>query len=94
MSLKIWYRMSWVDARLSWDPDRFGAVDEIQVRAVPSGTDAQSGEVWVPDIVPYNSNEGITATLDPAMATVSADGSVFWSRPGTLSLLCGFSGLK
>ena len=93
LSLKIWFRMSWLDERLSWEPARFGGVSEIQVRAAYL-SDAQGSEIWTPDVVPYNSNEGITATLDPAIASVLSSGDVFWSRPGTLSLLCGFSGLN
>ena len=68
LSLKIWFRMSWLDERLSWEPARFGhgfgGVSEIQVRAAYL-SDAQGS---TPDVVPYNSNEGITATLDPAIA--------------------------
>ena len=32
-------------------------------------------------------------TFDPAMALVSHTGRVFWTRPGTLDVLCRFSGL-
>ena len=32
-------------------------------------------------------------TLEPQVATVSASGSVYYSRPGMLSLMCKYSGL-
>ena len=32
---------------------------------------AEDNEVWVPDLQPYNANEGIVATLEPAL--VNAD---------------------
>ena len=93
MGLKVWYRLAWQDDRLSWDPSAFGGTSEIQVRA-SSSSDKENTDIWTPDIVPFNSNEGIAATLDPAVAVVQSSGEVFWSRQGTLSLLCGFSGLN
>ena len=42
---------------------------------------------------PYNSNDGIVHTLEPASARVDQHGEVFFSRPGMLDVMCKFSGL-
>ena len=52
-----------------------------------------NSEVWVPDLTPYSLQEGLVNTMEPTMLTVSSSGSVYMARPGTLKLLCKFSGL-
>ena len=93
MSLKVWLRMSWSDERLSWDPADWGGVDQLQFMggSLPAG--AEITELWLPDIQPYNAYTGIHASLDPVHAMVSSSGSIFYSRPGMLDVMCKFSGL-
>lgn len=92
MKLKVWLRYSWVDARLAWEPEEYGGVTTVyyQAMAHPGNED---NEIWIPDLQPYNAEVGIQHTLDTGYARVSHDGSVFYSRPGTLETLCKFSGL-
>ena len=92
MRLKVWYRLQWVDQRLQWEKEKFGNVTEINfaARAINAPEDT---EIWVPDLQPYNSNEPIEDTLDASLAIVYSDGTVFWSRPGDLDVMCKFSGL-
>jgi hypothetical protein len=85
MSLKVWYRLSWIDERLAWDESAYGGIQKIVL-----STDMPQ-ELWIPDVQPYNSLAPISETLEMADAIVSSDGSVFWSRPGTLDLICKFS---
>lgn len=47
----------------------------------------------IADFTPYNAVDGMLNTFEPTMARVSHDGQVFWTRPGTLDVLCRFSGL-
>jgi hypothetical protein len=49
--------------------------------------------IWLPDVTVYNNRQGLMHSLDPAMAIVHSDGTVQWSRPGMLDLMCRFSGL-
>ena len=93
LSLKVWYRLQWRDERLSWNPKAFGDVTQVYMRAADSGPGAAT-EIWVPDVIVYNSGTGTGASLEPAVATVDFDGTVFWSRPGVLHLLCAFTGLN
>ena len=53
MQLRAWVRMKWEDSRLAWDASAYGGVDEIYVNGEPYAG-AEMGEVWVPDITPYN----------------------------------------
>ena len=90
-SIKIWLRMTWQDDSLSWNPADFSGV--TSVFAVADQTEERNNEIWLPDIQPYNAKVGLVHSLDPALATISSTGSVYYSRPGMLSLLCKFSGL-
>lgn len=85
--------MSWVDERLSWDPEQHGGI--TQVPFIGSAiTLPEETEIWLPDITLYNSHVGQTQTLEPAgAAMVQSNGAIFWSRPGMLDVLCRFSGL-
>ena len=90
--LKVWLRMYWQDTRLAWDPSQFGGVTTTFYQAA-GFQGAEDNEIWIPDIQPYNGLQNTFSTLDPAIATVSSDGQVFLSRPGTLDVMCKFSGL-
>ena len=86
MSFKAWLRYSWKDERLAWDPSEYGGITYHYVRAV-------ADNLWIPDLTIYNSQGGFSGSFEDQLALVSSDGSVSWSRPGTVSLLCKFSGL-
>ena len=92
MRLKVWLRMAWKDERLSWDPSHHGGIKELRFHA-SSFSDPETSDIWLPDITAYNGLQGFMHTFDPALATVQHDGSVYWSRPGMLDVMCRFSGL-
>ena len=92
MQLKIWFRMKWKDLRLAWDPSEFGNVTQTWYQGTGFGG-AEENEVWVPDVQPYNSINGIVNTLEPSLVRVDFDGSVYYSRPGQLEVMCKFTGL-
>ena len=92
MQLKVWWRMQWTDERLSWDPEAFGGVTEVYYNAASFALPEDS-EIWLPDVQAYNARVSMTNEFEPAMAKVSSDGKVFWTRPGILDVMCRFSGL-
>ena len=92
-TLATWVRLRWTDTRLSWNPEDYGGITTLKVLG-RNFADAQEGnEAWVPDITVYNGREGFTDTLQPAMMDLANDGSIFWSRPGRMELMCRFAGL-
>ena len=92
LELKVWYRMMWQDERLAWDPADYNGITEVGFHAY-SHHDMESSEIWLPDVQPYNAVSGLMHTLDAASAKVTPSGTVYWSRPGKLEVLCRFSGL-
>lgn len=83
--VKVWVRMWWSDLRLAWDADAFGGVDETYFKS--------DGEIWLPDLQPYNAHGSFKETLEPALAKVKSSGSVYLVRTGTVDIMCKFSGL-
>ena len=45
----MWLEMTWNDARLTWNPDDFGSVEDIRLPV---------NRVWTPDLYPYNKASG------------------------------------
>ena len=92
MELRVWWRLWWTDLRLSWNPDDYGGISSIMVKAADH-TKPEASDIWLPDIQVYNAAMGSQNTMDPSDAQVSSNGQVHWSRPGNLKVLCRFSGL-
>lgn len=92
MRLKVWLRMNWVDTRLVWNATQHGDVDKVYYHC-DNLAGAEDNEIWIPDLQPYNAYIGLIHTLEPGYARVTSDGSVFYSRPGTIDTMCKFSGL-
>ena len=92
MMLKVWLRFRWTDLRLAWDHEQYGGITSVKFHANSFATPEDS-EIWLPDITVYNTVSGLMHSFDPAMARASSDGTVYWSRQGSLEVLCRFSGL-
>ena len=92
MELRVWWRLWWTDLRLSWNPDDYGGITSIRVKAADH-TKPEASDIWLPDVQVYNAAMGSHSTMDPSDALVSSIGQVHWSRPGNLRVLCRFSGL-
>ena len=45
VSLDVWEGLQWTDARLVWNPDRYGGRTSVRV---------PSSQVWTPDVMLYN----------------------------------------
>ena len=88
MRLKVWLRQNWKDERLSWNESAWGGVGMVSF-----ATDPENRMLWVPDLGVYNSLVPSDDSLQYSTASVYSDGSVFWSRPGLIEVMCKFSGL-
>lgn len=92
MQLKVWLRMAWADTRLAWNASEYSGLTTAYFQG-ENFAGSEANEIWLPDVQPYNAMEGIVTTLEPAIARVSSDGAVYYSRPGSLEIMCKFSGL-
>ncbi|EOD11651.1 hypothetical protein EMIHUDRAFT_456582 [Emiliania huxleyi CCMP1516] len=89
----VWYRLRWHDPRLVWNASQYGGLTTLQLW-VGDGTGAgETSEIWTPDMTLWNQGESMQTSLSSAFASVSSDGTVFWSRPGHLRPTCKFVGL-
>ena len=53
LELLVWFRSSWKDPRLAWDPKKYGGISQTTFRARMN--DAHDyGDIWMPDIDIYN----------------------------------------
>ena len=57
VSLSAWIRLAWTDERLAYDPQCYGGLESIALRAEPGNTG--SSEIWTPDFELYNSQKSI-----------------------------------
>lgn len=89
LDLKVWLRMRWVDERLAWDPALYGNVTSIVV----SASNPETRRIWTPDFVISNARLPAAEMFEETDAMVTNDGTVYWSRPGVVELLCQYSGL-
>ena len=92
MRLKVWVRMTWSDTRLAWNESEYGGLTTTYFQG-EQYAGAETAEIWTPDISAYNADVGLVFTLEPSLASVSSSGAVFYSRPGSLEIMCKFSGL-
>lgn len=93
-SLVAWFRLEWVDLRLTWDPNEYGSLTKTTFCIGEGGAGGEMSEIWTPDIELWNMEMGLRSILDDAYAIVSYDGSVYWSRPRHLKPACKFIGLN
>jgi len=92
MAIQIWLRFRWRDERLAWDPAEFGGITRTFFMAVGLNKPEET-EIWAPDVAVYNSVYNLNDIMHGQLAEVESDGTVTWSRPGLLDVLCRFSGL-
>ena len=59
MRLKVWFRLTWSDHRLSWDPGAYNNISTIWFNP-NAGVDL---EIWTPDLNIYNSRSSISTSF-------------------------------
>ncbi|CEF60228.1 Nicotinic acetylcholine receptor family and Neurotransmitter-gated ion-channel transmembrane domain and Neurotransmitter-gated ion-channel family and Neurotransmitter-gated ion-channel ligand-binding domain and Nicotinic acetylcholine-gated receptor, transmembrane domain-containing protein [Strongyloides ratti] len=79
LTTNLWLEMNWIDAKLQWDPNKYGGIKTLHI---------PSDLLWTPDLVLYNNAAGdpdITIFTD---ALVAYDGRVFWHPPAIYKSFC------
>jgi len=89
MSVKVWVRMMWQDDRLKWNSSDYGGLHTARFWAHNS----DDTEIWVPDITTYNTRGSLADHVGGAWVDVYSSGGTWYSRAGTLEVLCKFQGL-
>ncbi|XP_077865207.1 neuronal acetylcholine receptor subunit alpha-7-like [Saccoglossus kowalevskii] len=79
LTVNVWMRVYWLDAYMAWDPKEYGNITDIRVP--PS-------EIWIPDILLYNSADERFDGTYPSNVLISSDGLCQYIPPGILSSTC------
>ncbi|XP_021368660.1 neuronal acetylcholine receptor subunit alpha-10-like [Mizuhopecten yessoensis] len=69
VTVNVWLDQEWHDEKLSWNPDDYNG---LSVMRIPCNN------LWLPDMVLYNSASDYNEKYMEALAMVSHDGNVFW----------------
>jgi hypothetical protein len=92
--LIVWVRVKWTDPRLAWNPEDFDGLKNTWFFVSDGMGGGEASEIWTPDMYLWNQEEPMANTLANTFATVSSDGSIFWSRPGRIKSTCKYVGLE
>nr|CAD2137217.1 unnamed protein product [Meloidogyne enterolobii] len=79
LTTNLWLEMRWSDARLQWDPNKYGGIRQLHI---------PSTDIWIPDFVLYDNAAGdpdITIFTD---ALISYNGRVYWQPPAIYKSFC------
>ncbi|KAG8430178.1 hypothetical protein GDO86_018305 [Hymenochirus boettgeri] len=79
MKTKVYVNLAWNDHRLSWDPLEYGGIQSLRIA---------SSQVWTPDIVLMNNNDGNFKFALEVDVLVSSRGNVTWDPPGLYLSSC------
>lgn len=90
LDLLVWFRLTWNDPRLMWNPDDYEGLNRTTFRV----GNPEVTELWYPDILLWNQDDQLGDSLFDTQASVTSDGTVFWTRPGHLKPSCKFEGLS
>lgn len=94
LDLIVWFGLTWVDPRLTWNPEDYGNHTKTWFWIDGGNGAEEMSEIWTPDIELWNLEEGLSSSLEDANAVVKYDGTVYWNRPGHLRPACKFTGLE
>ncbi|XP_072013846.1 neuronal acetylcholine receptor subunit alpha-6-like [Amphiura filiformis] len=79
MITSVWLKQKWKDYKLVWDPKDFEGIEVMQIPI---------DQLWVPDIVLYNTAEGNYAVDVTNSANIRFDGTVAWNPPAIFRSSC------
>ncbi|KAF6035083.1 hypothetical protein EB796_006608 [Bugula neritina] len=77
-TINVWLSQIWTDERLTWDPRQYNNLNKLRI---------PQNEIWLPDIVLYNSAEDYKEAVETKI-TVSSSGEVFWGPPSRYHASC------
>ena len=78
-----WWRHSWTDPRLAWNPDHWGGITELTF----FGHDEHK-QIWIPDTIVYEAVESVFQVPGGVQPNVYSSGGVWQSVPVETRLPC------
>ncbi|XP_007443863.2 acetylcholine receptor subunit beta [Python bivittatus] len=79
LTVKVYMDKEWIDYRLTWDPAEFEGITSIRLYAE---------EVWLPEVVLMNNNDGVFGIALSGNVLVRHDGRVRWQPPALYRTSC------
>nr|XP_020655456.1 acetylcholine receptor subunit beta isoform X2 [Pogona vitticeps] len=79
LTTKVYLDLEWIDYRFTWNPADFEGITSIRIF---------SEDVWRPDIVLMNNNDGVFDISLSVNVMVSYNGTVRWQPPGIYRSSC------
>ncbi|XP_075438971.1 acetylcholine receptor subunit beta-like, partial [Ascaphus truei] len=79
LTTKVYMDMEWRDYRLSWNPAQHGGIESLRIA---------SDDIWKPDIVLMNNNDGNFDVALPVEVLVTSQGKVTWIPPALYRSSC------
>ncbi|ELU14906.1 hypothetical protein CAPTEDRAFT_227821 [Capitella teleta] len=82
LSIIVYFNFAWYDELLSWIPEDYGGVQKLHLK---------NSQIWIPDILPYNSVESGQAAnriLADTNTIVASTGRVTWMTMALLKTSC------
>ncbi|XP_031754252.1 acetylcholine receptor subunit beta [Xenopus tropicalis] len=79
LKTKVYLELAWNDHRISWDPKDYGGIESLRIA---------SSQVWTPDIVLMNNNDGNFNFALQVDVLASSTGNVTWHPPGLYVSSC------
>ena len=81
MTVESWWRLTWYDLRLRWEPDAWEGIETIMVAG---------DEVWFPEVIPWHLVSEVEPRAEPHLQ-LSQDGMLYASIPRKDSYFCNFN---
>nr|QQH14669.1 nicotinic acetylcholine receptor beta 2 subunit [Blattella germanica] len=72
----------WMDEKIRWNPNDYGGLTDVHIK---------EHEVWIPEIVLYNSIGHGANILGHSGMTITSEGAVMWSPSATLQVWCNIN---
>nr|XP_034992889.1 acetylcholine receptor subunit beta [Zootoca vivipara] len=79
LTTKVYLDLTWIDYRLVWDPDDYDGITSIRLF---------SDDVWLPNIVLMNNNDGNFDIALSINVQVNSNGVVRWQPPAIYKSSC------
>ena len=72
MDMSVYFRLTWVDPRLTWDPAKYDGLTKTWFWIGDGGPGGETSEIWAPDVELWNLEVVLTGRLRSLSALLVA----------------------